>query len=174
MALAFKGISTSDWSVLQKFGYQPRHRDKAKNIWDDPQQQFVGDVNGSQTTGTGWGVYAEPVAKAIRSYGRSATTHYSPGTSFIASQLHQGRPVIAWGVFGSGAHIDSWKTPEGKKISGPIPMHVRLIVGVKGEPGSPLGFYIHDPISGPTYWTAGQLAGNMAAAGPANQAVVIY
>lgn len=174
MALNYWDINTTDWAILQKFGYDPKNRDKKNNVWDDPQQQFVGDVNGSQSAGTGWGVYSEPVAKAVRSFGRSATTHYGPSPSFIASQIYKGRPVIVWGIWGGSAKIDSWKTPEGKKIKGPIPMHVRLVTGVRGEPDNPLGFYINDPITGPTYWTTGQLAANMAAAGPAHQAVVIY
>lgn len=174
MALNYRGINSTDWAILQKFGYDPKSRDKKKNIWDDPQKQFVGNVHGSQTDGTGWGVYNEPVAKAIRSFGRSATIHHRPSTSFIASQIHKDRPVIVWGIWGSNAKIDSWKTSEGKKIKGPIPMHVRLAVGVRGEPNAPLGFYIHDPITGPTYWSSAQLAANMAAAGPAHQAVVVY
>ncbi len=86
MALNYRGINSTDWTILQRFGYSPKSRDKKNNIWDDPQKQFVGDVNGSQSADTGWGVYNEPVAKAVRSFGRSATTHYGPGTSFIASQ----------------------------------------------------------------------------------------
>lgn len=174
MALHYRGINSTDWAILQKFGYNPTSRDTKNNIWDDPQKQFVGNVNGSQSAGTGWGVYSEPVAKAIRSFGRSATTHYGASPAFIASQIYKGRPVIVWGIWGASAKIDSWKTPEGKKIKGPIPMHVRLVVGVRGEPDNPVGFYINDPITGPIYWTAGQLAANMAAAGPGHQAVVVY
>lgn len=174
MALEYKGIKSNDWSILQRFGYKPKSRNFAKNIWDDPQKLFVGDVNGSQSGGTGWGVYSEPVAKAVRSFGRSATTHYGPSMSFISSQIHKNRPVIVWGIWGSSAKIDSWKTPEGKTVSGPIPMHVRLVVGVKGEPSNPVGFYINDPITGSEYWSVSRLAANMSAAGPANQAVVIY
>lgn len=174
MALAYKGAgSPSDWSILQRFGYNPRSLDKKNNIWDDPQQQFVGDVKGNQGKGTGWGVYAEPVAAAARSYGRDATVRYGVNTSFVASNIYKGNPVILWGIWDETATQKSWKTPDGRKISGPIPMHVRLVVGVKGKESNPVGFYIHDPITGPTYWTASYMMHNVQRAGAANQAVAV-
>lgn len=174
MALAYRGINSSDWAILQTFGYHPRHRDKARNIWDDPQQQFVGDVNGSQGAGTGWGVYANPVANGISSMGRSASAHYGVGAGFIADQIHRGNPVIFWGIWGGSAKLDSWKTPAGKTIQGPNPMHVRLVVGVKGKASAPMGFYIHDPITGPAYWTVDQLNYNLNYFGVTNQVVVVH
>ena len=174
MALAYRGTGADDWSILQRFGYKPRPLDKNKNIWDDPQLQFVGDVKGDQRAGTGWGVYAEPVAKAIRSYGRQASVRYGVSTGFVADQIYKGNPVVLWGIWNESATQKSWKTPAGRTVSGPVPMHVRLVVGVKGKSSNPVGFYIHDPITGPTYWTAGQLAHNVARAGGANQAVAIH
>lgn len=173
MALAFRGINSSDWNILQKFGYKPRPYDTKKNQWDDPNKQFVGDVNGSQKKLTGWGVYSSPVAAAARSYGRNAVEVKGVSRDFVASQIHAGNPVIVWGLWGDSAQTRTWRTSEGNTISGPIPMHVRLVVGVKGEATKPLGFYIHDPITGPTYWTADFLEWNAAAAGSANQAVAI-
>ena len=174
MALSYKGKgSPSDWSILQKFGYNPRPLDKKTNVWDDPQKQFVGDVKGSQGKGTGWGVYAEPVAKAVRSYGSHALVQYKVSKSFIASNIYKGNPVVLWGIWDETATQKTWKTPEGRTISGPIPMHVRLIVGVKGKEDNPVGFYVHDPITGPTYWTADYAVYNAQRAGAANQAVAI-
>lgn len=174
MALAYRGIGTSDWDVLQKFGYHPRHKNQEANEWDDPQKQFVGDVNGQQGNGTGWGVYAEPVAAAVRQYGRQATTQYGVSAPFLAEQIHNDRPVVLWGIWGNSATLQTWTTPSGGTASGPFPMHVRLVVGVKGEPHNPLGFYVHDPITGSAYWSTAQLMANTQKAGPANQAVVIY
>lgn len=174
MALAYKGIGVgSDMTILQKFGYHPRPYDKKRNVWDDPQLQFVGDVNGNQGKLTGWGVYAEPVAAAIRSYGRGAAVQYGVSTGFVASQIHAGNPVVLWGIWDDSATQKSWKTPGGRTVSGPIPMHVRLVVGVKGKASSPVGFYINDPINGTLYWTAGELAYNVSRAGSANQAVAV-
>lgn len=174
MALAYRGTNSTDWNILQKFGYSPTAKDKKNNVWGDPQKGFVGDVNGNQGAGTGWGVYAEPVASATRSFGRQATVRYGVSAQFLAQQIYDGNPVILWGIWGNSASIQKWKTPEGKTVSGPFPMHVRLVVGVVGEPGSPQGFYVHDPITGTAYWSAGQLIGNTQKAGAANQAVVVH
>ncbi len=174
MALAYRGTSASDWQILQKFGYAPRSLDTKNNVWDDPQKQFVGDVKGNQGKGTGWGVYAEPVAAAVRSYGREATVRYGVSAAFVAGQIHQKRPVVLWGIWDDSAVQKTWKTPDGKKVSGPIPMHVRLVVGVKGSPSNPIGFYVNDPITGPAYWTASYLQYNVNRAGGANQAVSIH
>ena len=174
MALAYRGVHDSDWNILQRFGYHPRPRDKATNEWDDPNAQFVGDVNGNQGTGTGWGVYAGPVARAAGQYGRGTSLAYGANANFVAQQIHNGNPVIAWGVWRTGAKIDSWRTPSGRTVSGPIPMHVRLIVGVRGEPHDPLGFYINDPISGQLYWTRAQFVAMTAGAGPAAQLLAVH
>lgn len=174
MALAYRGIQSSDWDILQKFGYAPRSKDVESNSWDDPQKQFVGDVNGNQGKGTGWGVYAEPVAAAARQFGRSAVTQYGVSASFLARQIYNDRPVILWGIWGTSASIQAWNTPDGVTASGPFPMHVRLVVGVKGSIDNPQGFYVNDPITGSAYWSANQLIANTQKAGPANQAVVIY
>lgn len=174
MALAYRGVGTSDWDVLQRFGYSPSSKNQETNTWDDPQKQFVGDVNGDQGKGTGWGVYAEPVAAAVRSYGRQASTHYGISAQFLAQQLHSDRPVVLWGIWGSSTQIQTWTTVDGGTASGPFPMHVRLVVGVKGSIEDPLGFYVHDPITGSAYWSTTQLMSNTQKAGPANQAVVIY
>ena len=174
MAIAYRGIGASDWDILQKFGYNPTHKNQDTNTWDDPQKQFVGDVNGNQGEGTGWGVYAEPVAAAVRSYGRQASTHYGVSAQFLAQQLYDDRPVVLWGIWGTSAQIQTWTTPSGGTASGPFPMHVRLVVGVKGSIEQPLGFYVHDPITGSAYWSTAQLMANAQKAGPANQAVVVY
>ena len=174
MALAYRGVQDSDWNILQRFGYNPRSRDKEQNTWDDPTQQFVGDVRGDQGKGTGWGVYAGPVARAAGSYGRGTTISYGADASFVARQIHAGNPVIVWGIWGAAARIESWQTSTGQIISGPIPMHVRLIVGVKGEPSNPVGFYVNDPISGQLYWTRQQFVANTSAAGPAAQLLAVH
>ena len=174
MALAYRGVHDSDWNILQRFGYHPHPRDKGANTWDDPTSQFVGDVNGDQAAGTGWGVYAGPVARAAGQYGRGASVAYGANANFVAQQIHQGNPVIAWGVWRIGAKIDSWRTPTGRVVSGPIPMHVRLVIGVHGEPGDPLGFYVHDPIVGSLYWTRAQFVAMTAGAGPAAQLLAVH
>ncbi len=41
-----------------------------------------------------WGVYAEPVSKAARQFGRDAGVRYGVSAQFIAQSLYDDRPVI--------------------------------------------------------------------------------
>ncbi len=172
MALAFRGIGTSDSTILGRLNYAPRPRDTASNSWDNPNSMFVGDVNGTQNT-TGYGVHAGPLAAAAQSFGRGASAYFGISANFIASQIHGGNPVIIWG-YSSKAILDSWNVPGGS-IQAWKGEHTRTVYGVAGRPDAPVGFYINDPASGgQVYWTTSQLLGNLnVLGGVSNQAVVV-
>lgn len=176
MALAYRGVQASDMDILQRVGYSPRPLDKASNTWEDPNQSFVGNVNGSQGAKTGYGVYAGPIAKAARSFGRSAEVATGVSAGFLAQAIHSGNPVVIWGSSGRGPGASfSWNTPGGGTATGWVNQHARTLVGVVGKPSSPLGFYVNDPLSGQKYWSAGSLMADMNAKGNlSNQAVVVY
>ena len=175
MALAYRGISTSDEAILHVVGYdgQPSWDDAAGKRWTDPDLQFVGDVHGSQGAMTGYGVFAGPIAKAARHYGRGAEAQYGVNANWVAQQIHNNNPVVLWGIAGSRASWTSWVTPAGRVVNAPIPTHTRIVVGVKGEPGAPIGFWINDPANGTQiYWTTAQMLANSRAG--INQAVAVY
>jgi uncharacterized protein YvpB len=174
MALAYRGIYQNDMTIVNAMGYNPRPRDVADNLWDNPYKMFVGDVNGVQNT-TGWGVFAEPTAKAARLLGASATAFYGINSDFIADQIWSDRPVVVWG-HNNRPSPDSWKTDDNSLIPGYRGEHTRTVIGVKGTPGKIYGFYLNDPGNGATiYWTAQQMNSQLNSYGGAsNQAVVIY
>ena len=173
MALALYGVASNDYAILQNVGYNPRPRDTATNTWDNPYQMFVGDVNGAQDT-TGYGVFAPPIARAAQSYGRDATVAYSVSADYIARQIFDGHPVIAWG-YSKNPVADSWNVPSGGTVATYKGEHVRVVYGVAGSPGNILGFYLHDPVAGNLYWTPGQLMGNMNVFGAtSNQTVTVF
>lgn len=176
MALAYYGINTDDMSILQKMGYNPRPKDKENNIWDDPHKMFVGDV--SKDNGDGYGVYGEPVAQVATKFGRRA--EYVKGSvitpQFLAKNIREGYPIVLWGYTSLSAGVVSWKTAEGKEIRATPGEHARLVTGVYGSLGSPIGFYLHDPLSGAVdeYWDADKLMTHIGAIpGVTDQAVVI-
>ena len=176
MVLASKGIMASDMDIVQRMGYNPRSIDKSTTppTWDNPQDMFVGNVNGSIVAGTGAGPDAPPVAKAARSYGINASSVTGIGIGWIAEQIHAGRAVLMFGATKPGAGYIKWKTPNGVDITMQLTSHVRTITGIVGEPHAPLGFWVHDPLTGgPRYWSAGELANNLAL-DPDRQAVVVY
>lgn len=171
MALAYYGVGTNDDEILGRIGYAPQPRDTVTNTWQDPNVEFVGDVNGKLNV-TGWGVYAGPVAKAARSFGRSADVIYSPSAASVASAIYAGKPVVMWGVMGMSAIDDSWNTATSGVVHAAKNQHVRTVYGVEGSADNPVGFYLHDPIRGSVYLSAGALQASMNGGG--RQILVVY
>lgn len=175
MALAFRGVYATDMEIVARVGYNPRPRDIATNTWDDPYQMFVGDIDGIQGK-TGWGVYAEPIAKAARSYGRGASAHSNVSARFLAEQVYAGNPVVIWGYWNKSPRADFWNLPGGGQVNGYYGEHARTVIGVVGRADNPAGFYIHDPLDGSVgeYWPATTLIDHMNVfGGVSNQAVVV-
>ncbi len=176
MALAYRGIGSSDEALLHAVGYSGQESRRDANggiVWEDPNVEFVGNVHGSQAGLTGYGVFAGPIARVARSHGRSAEVQYGVNAAWVAQQIYNNNPVVLWGSYGASASRIAWLTPAGKVINVPMPTHTRTVVGVKGEPSNPLGFWINDPASGrQVYWSTAQMIGD--AQRGANQAVAIY
>jgi hypothetical protein len=177
MVLAYRGITTDDMSIVYKMGYNPTNLDKSTDpaTWDDPQEMFVGSVDGSIKDGTGAGPDAPPVAKAAISYGRQATAATSISPAWIAGQMYNnGGIVIFYGAF-ANTGTTSWKTPSGRIEVMNLTSHARVVTGVNGSPDNPIGFWVSDPLSssGAKYWTAAQVAASINA-DPYRQALVVY
>jgi uncharacterized protein YvpB len=173
MILAYRGITANEMDIVQRVGYNPRDRNTANNSWDDPNEMFVGFITGYQMH-TGYGVYAPPIAKAARSYGRSATVQYGLTPQFIAARIHEGNPVIFWG-HSKAPYADSWNGPHGV-VQAWANSHGRVVVGVVGRADAPVGFYVNDGWHGDqTYWSAADLMANINSMDAlSNQGVVVY
>lgn len=173
MVLAYYDITTTDMEVVQKVGYAPRTRNWEKNIWDDPSEMFVGDINKP----SGYGAFAPALAKAARAYGREAESYSPVSAQFIAEQVYQGYPVMVWGFFRTPNYIKySWKTDSGKEIEAYSGEHVRVVMGVVGSKDNPTGFFLNDPLTGEgkVYWSTERLMKHMNIWGNlTNQAVVV-
>ena len=174
MVLAYRGITTDDMVIVTQMGYNPTVEDKTTNppTWDDPQQMFVGSINGTISAGTGAGPDAQPVAKAAIAFGRSATAVTDTSVSWIAQQLLSGNPVIFFGAY-SNTSFTSWQTPSGRIERMNLTSHARVVTGFKGEPSNPIGFWVSDPIDGSSYWTAAQVTSSINL-DAYDQAVVVY
>lgn len=179
MALAYHGVKISrDMSIILKFGYKPRAKDWDKNIWDDPQKQFVGHANISGKPKGGYGTYGLPVVKAAKVFGRDA--EYATGTAitaeWLAKQIKDKYPVIIWGATSFTEPPYTWKTPAGVEVKAFKGEHARLLMGFKGDAVNPEGFYIHDPWNGKAseYWTTADLMEHInMVPGVTDQAVVV-
>ena len=167
MALNYRGIGVSEDDIMARVGFDPTIRND--NIWGDPNNAFVGDINGRQNT-TGYGVYWGPIANAANTW-RSAAAFSGWSISQIAQAIANDNPVVLWGIYGNG-YRDDWQTPDGKNILAWKGEHARTIIGFSGKIDNPTSFTVNDPISGQVTWSADQLSVNMATFG--GSGVVVY
>lgn len=176
MALAYRGVHDTDFSIVQRMGYNGQPKNQAANTWDDPFEMYVGDINGLQSTFQGYGAYAPPIARAAQAYGRGASIHYGVSAQFIAEQIHAGNPVIIIGtVSGMAPRYTSWNGPNGL-VHAWIGEHARTVIGVTGKASAPISFLVNDPNTGSQLkWSAGQLMADINAIPQlASQVVVIH
>jgi uncharacterized protein YvpB len=167
MALGYKGVAVSEEELLANLPTESAARNG--DAWADPDQVFVGDVNGRQNT-TGYGVHAAPILTLAKQYGSAqGTSGWSK--SQVAASLAAGNPVVMWGTAGS-AKRDSWMTPSGRRAETWVGEHVRTIVGFTGRAESPTGFIINDPIYGRLRWSAAQFEANWATLGNMGVAIL--
>jgi uncharacterized protein YvpB len=117
--------------------------------WGDPYTNFVGNVWGSDTAPTGYGVYY-PVIVAI------ARTHGLPNTyggegfsaSTIYSALNARHPVEVWVETNwMRPWLGTWTAWDGRRIRYSLVEHAVILTGV-----SPTQVRVNDPLHGTQYW----------------------
>jgi uncharacterized protein YvpB len=167
MALNFKSVGVSEDSLWDQIPKETAARDG--NTWFDPDQVFVGDVNGQQNS-TGYGVHVGPILQLASGY-RSARSATGWSMQQLAQSLADGNPVEVWGVAGSGK-ADSWTTPGGRQVNTVVGEHARLLVGFTGKVSHPTSFIINDPIFGRLKWSVSQFRANWAALGNMGVAIL--
>ncbi|MFI5648872.1 C39 family peptidase [Kitasatospora sp. NPDC051705] len=99
MVLAARGVKTEDQDVLDKIGVDRDHPEFGHSgpRSGDPNVAFVGDPDGSEVDGTGFGVYAPPVANAARAYGLTVDQSGSGiAVQTLKDALAAGHPAIVW------------------------------------------------------------------------------
>jgi len=175
MVLAFYGIETNDREIVERVGYEPRSWDKENNIWDDPNIMFVGYIDDPNKNG--YGAFAPAIAAAAKTFGRDSESYTDVSAQFLAEHIYAGHPVIVWGFNLKSLVVKYfWNTDEGKEIVAYRGEHTRVVVGVFGDPSKPVGFLLHDPLSGEKneYWSSERLMTHMNTLGNlTNQAVVV-
>lgn len=174
MALAYLGTVANDKEIVTAAGYDPREPNWGDKTWDDPYEMFVGFLDGKQV---GYGMYASALAKASSALGHSSRVLKNPTSEELAQAIWNDTPVVIWGyIKGTAPKLSYFYTDAGKRIPIYSNEHARTIVGVVGSPENPVGFYVHDPLSGLAneYWTAQDLEKHMSLFGAvSNQALVI-
>ena len=119
--------------------------------WGDPYTNFVGNVNGSDTTPTGYGVYWPVILSIARSHGVPNATGgegYAPGTIYKA--LTAGHPVEVWVETNwMRPRLGTWTAWDGRKVRYSFVEHAVILSGVSASQ-----VRVNDPLHGTQYWVS--------------------
>lgn len=99
MVLAARGHKVSEPDILRRIGVDLVHRRfGTSGRWTgNPYRSFVGDPNGSETAGTGYGVFAARLADTASSYGLAVLKGgENIGLPYLYQQVAAGHPAIVW------------------------------------------------------------------------------
>ena len=105
----------------------------------NPHKGFRGDVDAAFGGIVNYGVYAEPLAQALRALGLSAEVRYSVSYADLRAALDSGQPVIVWlSQFAAPGYYDQ---PGGFRL---VPgEHSYVVVGYDAN-----GYWVNDPLNG--------------------------
>jgi uncharacterized protein YvpB len=119
--------------------------------WGDPYTNFVGDVNGSETALTGYGVYYPVILSVARSHGvpnAYGGEGFSPAT--VYAELAAGHPVQIWmEARWSRPAVRTWTAWDGRVIRYSLAEHSVILTGV-----SPTQVRVNDDQFGSQYWVS--------------------
>jgi len=106
---------------------------------DNPHKGFRGNVDAEFGGIVNYGVYAEPLAQALRSLGLNVEVRYNVGYADLRAALDNGQPVIVWlSQFPAPGYYDQ---PGGYRL---VPgEHSYVVVGYDAA-----GLVVNDPLNG--------------------------
>lgn len=113
---------------------------------DNPYKGFVGspDAPPGSLPPSGYGVYAEPVAQTLRSFGLESEAHSKKGINWLRQELAAGRPVMVWATYGFKENpVKTYKTRDGQEVPIVQYEHSFLAVGYDSD-----GVTVIDPLDG--------------------------
>lgn len=134
----FYGKAYTWEEIFQMIGHDPS---------GNPHKGFVGsslDGPPGRLYPEGYGVYAEPIARALQSFGLAAQVRYMQTATWLKQQISTGRPVMVWATANMRpATIENWKTTDGTLVEGARGEHTYLVVGY-----TPKTVWVLDPWEG--------------------------
>src|SRR3989454_6101033 len=119
--------------------------------WGDPYVNFVGNVNGTESGLTGYGVYYPVILSIARSHGLPNAyggEGFSP--ALIYSELAARHPVEGWvEARWSRPRLGTWTAWDGRRIRYSLAEHAGTLSG-----GSATSSRVNDPHVGSPYWVS--------------------
>ena len=144
--LSYRGTNVSEAELLDKLAFDTREPMSSNGTWGDPENGFIGSVNGSIFNRTGFGVYEKPILNLALEYYNAAILEDADLTE-VLNEVLSGNPVIVWGLLSRRASV-SWQTKDGKVVSVRPGEHARVVIGFTGDPLNPKEIILMDPIYG--------------------------
>jgi uncharacterized protein YvpB len=119
--------------------------------WGDPYTNFVGDVNGSETAFTGYGVYYPVILAIARSHGvPNAYGGEGFSSATVYAELAAGHPVQIWmEARWSRPAVRTWTAWDGRRIRYSLAEHSVILTGV-----SSTQVRVNDDQFGSQYWVS--------------------
>jgi uncharacterized protein YvpB len=153
MGLAYYGHYYSQDSL---FAYENADLRPAQWIngtlhWGDPYTNFVGNVNGSETALTGYGVYYPVILSIARSHGMpNAYGGEGFSAATVYAELAAGHPVQIWiEAQWSRPAVRTWIAWDGRSIRYSLAEHSVILTGV-----SATQVRVNDDEFGSQYWVS--------------------
>src|ERR1700730_4540598 len=153
MGLAYYGHYYSQVSL---FAYENPDLRRAQWIngtlhWGDPYTNFVGDVNGSESALTGYGVYYPVILSIARSHGvPNAYGGEGFSAATVYAELAAGHPVQIWmEARWSRPAVRTWIAWDGRNIRYSLAEHSVILTGV-----SSTQVRVNDDQFGSQYWVS--------------------
>jgi uncharacterized protein YvpB len=119
--------------------------------WGDPYTNFVGQVNGSDWTPTGYGVYYPVILRMARNIGLTNAyggEGFAPSTIYHA--LSTGHAVEVWiETNWTRPFVGTWTAWDGRSVRYSFAEHAVTLSGV-----SPTQVRVNDPLHGTQYWVS--------------------
>jgi uncharacterized protein YvpB len=133
MALKYYGVNISKTTLAKQMPYDStelvRNPDGSIKTWGDPDIGFVGTPFGNGHT-----INPGPLKKLLDQYRPGGVNLTGKDFSEIEKHVSQGSPVLAWFTISHEMpNKRSWKTPAGKTISAPTPLHCIVVTGVDAD-----------------------------------------
>ncbi|MTT32080.1 SH3 domain-containing protein [Terrilactibacillus sp. BCM23-1] len=133
MALSYYGRNVSKTTLANQMPRDrtplKRNRDGSIKIWGDPEIGFVGDPYG-----TGFTINPNPLKKVLDKYRKGGMALYGKDFSVIEGYVKKRKPTLVWFTITHELPTKrTWKTPKGKTILAPRPLHCVVVTGVDSK-----------------------------------------
>ncbi|MBP3041032.1 C39 family peptidase [Bacillaceae bacterium Marseille-Q3522] len=133
MALHYYGINVDKQTIVDQMPRDntpvTRNEDGSVKTWGDPEAGFIGDPYGNGIT-----INPNPLKKVLNHYRSGGIALYGEEFRVIENYVVNGKPVLVWFTISHEMPTPRfWKTPEGKMISSPRPLHCIVVTGVADE-----------------------------------------